>query len=107
MEYLTNLVATIAGDVWNTIAHNWSYLLTGPSGSRARTICGQATPWWCARWTGWRGPQRWSSRRSPGWGSAASTSRASLNPTSTPRHPWGERCLGSSPFSAQLRVGQQ
>lgn len=27
MEYLTNLAATVAGDVWNTIVHNWPYLL--------------------------------------------------------------------------------
>ncbi|MFZ0531399.1 MAG: permease [Propionicimonas sp.] len=27
MDYLTNLVATVAGDVWTTIVHNWPYLL--------------------------------------------------------------------------------
>jgi uncharacterized membrane protein YraQ (UPF0718 family) len=27
MEYLSNLVATVAGDVWTTIVHNWPYLL--------------------------------------------------------------------------------
>jgi uncharacterized protein len=27
MEYLSNLVATVAGDVWATIVHNWPYLL--------------------------------------------------------------------------------
>lgn len=27
MEYLTNLVATVAMDVWTTIQHNWPYLL--------------------------------------------------------------------------------
>jgi uncharacterized membrane protein YraQ (UPF0718 family) len=27
MEYLTNLVTTVAGDVWTTIVHNWPYLL--------------------------------------------------------------------------------
>lgn len=27
MEYLTNLLATVAGDVWTTIVHNWPYLL--------------------------------------------------------------------------------
>ncbi len=27
MEYLTNLAAAVAGDVWNTIVHNWPYLL--------------------------------------------------------------------------------
>jgi uncharacterized protein len=27
MEYLSHLVATVAGDVWTTIVHNWPYLL--------------------------------------------------------------------------------
>ncbi len=27
MEYLLNLVAAVAGDVWTTIVHNWPYLL--------------------------------------------------------------------------------
>ena len=27
MDYLTNLLATVAGDVWTTILHNWPYLL--------------------------------------------------------------------------------
>jgi len=27
MDYLTNLMATVAGDVWTTILHNWPYLL--------------------------------------------------------------------------------
>ncbi|HEY3338588.1 MAG TPA: permease [Propionicimonas sp.] len=27
MEYLANLVMTVAGDVWTTIVHNWPYLL--------------------------------------------------------------------------------
>ena len=26
MEYLTNLLAMVAGDVWTTIVHNWPYL---------------------------------------------------------------------------------
>ena len=27
MEYLTHLIAAVAGDVWTTIVHNWPYLL--------------------------------------------------------------------------------
>ncbi|HQA77268.1 MAG TPA: permease [Propionicimonas sp.] len=27
IDYLTTLVATVAGDVWNTLVHNWPYLL--------------------------------------------------------------------------------
>ncbi len=28
IEYLTTLAATVAGDVWTTLVHNWPYLLT-------------------------------------------------------------------------------
>ncbi|MDA8438385.1 MAG: hypothetical protein M0Z51_05900, partial [Propionibacterium sp.] len=29
LDYLTHFAATVAGDVWTTVVHNWPYLVAG------------------------------------------------------------------------------